>query len=343
MTLKKPKIRTMEQLSATIGVSRPTLSKYFQDPETVSKSSRSRIRSALDTVDYVPNYFATNLNRKSTGLVGIVVPYLTDPFFAEIARTVETRCIEEGLAPTLFSAHGRVDQENEILDTLRSMNAKGVLLAPLGRISDRSRIERFAEDIPTVLFDSNIDDVGAAFVGSDNFQSVPSMVNYLAKDGEPPCFLEMKPVNPNANKRRAAYVKAMEEAGHEPQIIRIDGDGWDFERIGYEEGKKAIQAGSLPSNTVFCSNDRLAIGFISAAYELGHTVGREGATFRVAGHDDHPFSRFTCPALTTMAQDYDNISQHSVRILLDMIEDGGPKGPRKEMLFSGRLIERASA
>ncbi|MEM9733835.1 MAG: LacI family DNA-binding transcriptional regulator [Pseudomonadota bacterium] len=343
MTLKKPKIRTMEQLSATIGVSRPTLSKYFQDPETVSKSSRSRIQTALDTVDYVPNYFATNLNRKSTGVVGIVVPYLTDPFFAEIARTVETRCIEEGLAPTLFSAHGRVDQENEILDTLRSMNAKGVLLAPLGRSSNRSRIERFTDDIPTVLFDSNIDDVGAAFVGSDNFQSVPAMVHYLADGGEPPCLFEMKPVNPNANKRRAAYIKAMEDAGHEPKIIRIEGDGWDFEQIGYEQGKKAIQSGSLPSNTIFCSNDRLAIGFIAAAYELGHTVGREGATFRVAGHDDHPFSRFTCPALTTMAQDYKNIASHSVGTLVHMIENGGPQGPREEVLFEGTLIKRASA
>lgn len=333
----------MEDLSKTIGVSRPTLSKYFQDPRVVSKTSRERIEAALKRVDYIPNYFATRLNRKSTGVVGIVVPFLADPFFAEIARAIETRCIDAGFSPILFSSHGKTEQENDILDTLGSMKPAGVLLAPLGRTSDRAKVERFCQDVPTVLFDSNLEDIGAAFIGSDNFQSVPMMVNYLCRVGEPPCFFEMPPVNPNANKRRNAYIEAMEKLGHAPQLVQVEGNGWSFEEIGYEQGKAVLAGGKLPSSSVFCSNDRLAIGFLAAAYELGFSVGRgDGAALRVAGHDDHPFSRFTSPSLTTVSQDYHAISEKSMETLLAAIDDRS-KISDMICLFEGRLIMRASA
>lgn len=68
------------------------------------------------------------------------------------------------------------------------MKPAGVLLAPLGRASDHSYIEKFCKDVPTVLFDSNIEGIGEAFVGSDNFSFVSQTVEYLTRSGEPPCF-----------------------------------------------------------------------------------------------------------------------------------------------------------
>jgi DNA-binding LacI/PurR family transcriptional regulator len=88
----------------------------------------------------------------------------------------------------------------------------------------------------------------------------------------------------------------------------------------------------------------LAIGFIAAAFELGIKVGHESdCDLRIAGHDDHPFSRFTCPPLTTVAQDYSAISEKSLSTLLNIIEVGKSKGRRIEYLFEGHLIIRASA
>lgn len=338
------KIRNMEEFATLSGISRPTVSKYFNDPSSVRKSTRERIEQALQRYDYTPNIYAVNQNRRMTKNVGIVVPYLADPFFAEIARRIELRCIAEGLRPTLFSAHGDQELENDILDNLRSLKPAGVLLAPLGRRSERESIERFCNDVPTILFDSNIDGVGAAFVGSDNFQSVPMMVDYLCRTGEAPCFFEMAPINPNANKRRTAYVRAMEQLGHEPMVIRAEGEDWDFEKVAYDGARKLITTGALPSGTVLCSNDRLAIGFLAAAGECGVRVGHApGCTLRVAGHDDHPHARFTYPALTTVAQDYESISARSVERLFEIIEHEGQLDERVETLFDGRLVMRSSA
>jgi DNA-binding LacI/PurR family transcriptional regulator len=335
----------MEEFAAVSGISRPTVSKYFNDPNSVRRSTRARIEQALEQYDYRPNIYAINQNRRLTKNVGIVVPYLSDPFFAEIARNVENLVIAAGYRPILLSSQGEAAQENDNLDSLRSIKPAGVLLAPLGRGSDRAAVEAFCGDVPTVLFDSNIDGVGEAFVGSDNDQSVALIVDYLCRTGEPPAFFEMRtPTNPNAFKRRNAYTKAMERLGQTPHLIQAQGDGWDFEEIGFREGSRVIRDRSLPTNTVLCSNDRLAIGFLSAAYESGLRVGLgAGSALRVAGHDDHPFSRYTCPTLTTVSQDYGSIARKSVETLFAIVESGSSTDAREVTLFDGTLIMRGSA
>lgn len=339
------KVKNMEEFAVVSGISRPTVSKFFHDPDSVRKSTRRKIEAALEQYDYRPNIFAINQNRKLTKTVGIVVPYLADPFFAEIARKIERRCIEAGFWPTLFSSHGERDFEIDILDTLRSLKPAGVLFAPVGRVSDRAAIETFCKNVPTVLFDSNIDDMGAAFVGSDNFSFVSQSVDYLTRSGAPPVFFEMRtPPNPNANKRRHAYIEIMEKLNFKPQIIQVEGEGWSFEEFGYEGAMRVLAGDELTSDTVLCSNDRLAIGFLAAAYEKGVQVGiGPSATLRVASHDDHPFSRFTCPSLTTVAHDYEAVSNRSVETLFRLIEEGGTFDSRAETLFPARLILRASA
>ncbi len=334
----------MEEFAALSGVSRPTVSKYFNDPQSVRPSSRTRIEEALERYDYRPNFFAVNQNRMLTKNIGIVVPYLADPFFAEIARTIELRCLAAGFAPTLFSAHGEPELENQILNVLRSLKPAGALLAPLGKTSDQEQVARFCDDVPTVLFDSNIPGVGECFVGSDNQQFVTLLVEYLTRTGEPPCFFEMAPINPNANRRRNAYTSVMENLGLEPIVLSVPGTGWDFEEVGYQGALSVIDSGSLVTNTVLCSNDRLAIGFLRACYERGLRVGHKaGCDLRVAGIDDHPFSRYTSPPLTTVAQNYSSISEKSTDTLFKLIEAGASQGTRIETLFEGKLVMRASA
>ena len=126
----------------------------------------------------------------------------------------------------------------------------------------------------------------------------------------------------------------------------LKGQGWEFEQIGFEEGSRLLSNHALPSQTILCSNDRLAIGLIAAAYQNGLRVGREsGCALRIAGHDDHPWSKFTCPPLTTVSQDYAAIAERSVEILFDLIqsEDNEKSKTRSEILYEGKLVLRTSA
>jgi DNA-binding LacI/PurR family transcriptional regulator len=343
--MSEHKIRNMEEFAALSGLSRPTVSKYFNDPASVRATTRERIEAALQRYDFRPNIYAVNQNRSLTKNVGIVVPYLADPFFAEIARIIELRCIDAGFSPMLYSAHGEQKLESEILEGLAALKPAGVFLAPLGRLSNRGAVERFCRNVPTVLFDSNIEGMGEAFVGSDNFSFVKQTVDYLCRTGSPPCFFEIRtPANPNANKRRHAYLKIMQDAGLEPHVVQVEGEGWGFEEIGRRGAHQVIASGGLATDTVLCSNDRLAIGFLAACYERGLRVGRgDGCALRVASHDDHPFSRFTCPSLTTAAHEYEAVADKCMETLFSLIEAGGRFSTREETLIEARLILRTSA
>ncbi len=337
------KIRNMEEFARVSGISRPTVSKYFNDPESVRASTRATIESALELHDYRPNIYAMNQNRKLTKNLGVVVPLLTDPYFAEIARNLEQRCIAAGYRPTLFSSHGDPALEVEVLETLRSLKPAGVLLAPLGRASDQRALERFCEDVPTLIFDSSVDEIGLSFVGSDNYQFTSHITDYLCRTGEAPCFFEMKtPANPNAHRRRQSYLNAMKLYGHTPHVISVEGEGWGFEEIGRLGGHDALKEDRFSTNTILCSNDRLAIGLLTACYERGIKVGRgEDCTIRVAGQDGHPHSRYTCPPLTTISHDYDAVSQTAADSLFSAIE--GDVSPWKSTRLEGKLILRDSA
>ncbi len=74
------KIRTMEEFAVASGLSRPTVSKYFDNPESVKPSTRARIEKALKDYNYQPNIFAVSLNRKKPKNIGVIVPHISDPF-----------------------------------------------------------------------------------------------------------------------------------------------------------------------------------------------------------------------------------------------------------------------
>ena len=343
--MEPKKIKTMEEFASASGLSRPTVSKFFHDPDSVKPSTRARIEAALRRFNYRPNIYAVNQNRRSTKNIGIVVPYLADPFFAELARTIETQIIEAGFRPITLSSHGEGPVELGNLESLRAIKPAGVLLAPLGGLSDRRAVRAFCNDIPTVLFDSHLDEIDARFIGSNNEQSIEMIVEYLCRQGEAPAFFEMRePTNPNAYKRRTAYLRTMQHLGRAPCLLQVDGEGWDFEAIGYREGQQVLTSKSLPTNTILCSNDRLAIGLLSAAYEMGLRVGMgSDCALRIAGHDDHPFARFTSPRLTTVRQNYSAIAAMSRQALFEQMDGIAPPKPATHRLFDGELVRRASA
>lgn len=342
--MSESKIRTMEEFAAASGLSRPTVSKYFDNPESVKPATRARIEKAIKDYDYRPNLFAVSLNRKNPKNIGVIVPHISDPFYAEIVRQIEMRCLAEGYWTIVISSHGDRQLEARAMRTLLSLNIAGVLMAPLGFETDVRLLENLFNAMPVVFLDNSIGD--KPFVGTDNRQSINIITDYLCRTGEHPCFLEMPMVNQNALERRAAYIATMQRLKLEPITLTIPAKDWTFEQAGYEKASEILDKGGFPTRTVLCANDRLAFGVISAAFERRLNVGRDSASdIRVAGHDDHPLSRFTCPPLTTVAQDYQGIAATGIDMLFDRIGGSATKdsGQPTVTRLDARLIMRHSA
>ena len=342
--MSRPKIRTMEEFSAASGISRATVSKYFNDPDSVRPATRERIEKATKKLRYRPNLFAVNFNRKNPKTLGMIVPSLTDPFFAGLVERVELRAMQDGFWTIVLSSHGERAMEIRAIQTILSLRVAGAIVAPLGMSSDMALLKELSGSLPLVTLDARVD-LPTAFVGTDNFQSIALMVDYLHRSGEPPCYFDMPHVNQNAIDRRLAYIAAMEKAGSEPVIIPTPSENWAFEAAGFEQATNYFSMKELPSRTILCANDRTAFGVMAAANHCGLRVSRAGGSneIRVAGHDDHPLSRFASPPLTTLAQDYVEMANLAVDIL-------GPKDDSpfvttngKRILLEAKLIMRDTA
>ncbi len=347
--MAKRKINTMAELSDAIGVSRPTLSRYFQDPSLVRGSTLEKIRRGLEQVDYVPNFFAMRMNRKSTGLIGVIVPYLNDLFFTSLLDAIDLAAMRNGFTIITLSSHGDPGVEVAAIEKLLSMNADAAIVAPLGLGSDRAALGRLARRLPLVCVDSRVP--GAApeidFVGTDNRQSIGYMAEYLCRSGPPPVFLGMPPLNSNALEREAVYRETLERLGHAPVLVGgvEPAASWDFEAWAFEVMDAHFSRGRFVEAAILAANDRIAIGALRAANRHG-LLPREGGTggrVRIAGHDDHPLSRFMTPALTTMAQDVGAIGRESVALVLRRLRGEGGSDQPARLVFGATLKLRESA
>jgi len=343
----KQRIDTMEHLSAAIGVSRPTLSRYFQDPERVSRTSRDRIERGLEQVEYVPNFFATRMNRKSTGMIGVIIPYLNDLFFTRLLEAIERAAMEAGYTVITQCSHSDPAIEARAVETFMSMNVDGALVAPLGNHSDLKVHERLRTRLPFVLVDSRPEIMPKVdFVGTDHTQSTGLATEYLVRVGGPPVFLAMPRVNFNAMERERAYIAKMEQMDLEPRIIGTEllDDKWHFEAHGLAVLDREFSSGRLVDASILCANDRVAIGALKAAAMHGLEPGakRKGG-LRIAGHDDYPLCSYTTPSLTTVAQNVDSIGRAAVTRLVENIREEKTAGEQTVRLFDGEMKIRDSA
>lgn len=348
MTKAKPKIATMAELSKAIGVSRPTLSRYFQDPNAVRATTASKIKERLAEVDYVYNFMATRQNRKASGLIGVIVPLYSDLFFASLLEAIKGAVQGTGYTVITQSSDGHTGGEIEAIGRLRSLGADGAIVAPLGHDASSEAFDLASRDFPIVFVDSHPATAvqGADFVGTNNERSIATIVDYLCRTGDAPIYLDMPAVNSNAVERRNAYAAKMKALGLQPRYVAVDPaeTSWQFEAYGLAVMDAHFGRQHYVDDTILCANDRIAIGAISAANKhalFNPGVPRQGR-LRIAGHDDHPLSRFMFPAITTAGQDIAGIGQEAVRLLLDRIR-GERTGASVEVRKEALLVVRSSA
>lgn len=338
----------MEDFAVAVGLSRPTISKYFHDPNSVRPGTRAKIEVAIKRFGFRPNLFAVNLNRRRSKIVGLIVPDPVDPFYTALARRIETLATDAGYLAFILSSEGKPELEREAIEQLTALNVAGAIIAPLGQRSHLSRLKELGAAIPLVFVDSPLDGSGP-FVGTDNRQSISLMTEYLCRLGDRPAYFDMPAVNYNALERRQAYADTMQNLGIQPCFVQTSpSESWDFERFAFEETKRVLKSSGPPSKTILCANDRIAFGVLAAVYDAGLKVGiGPNCDLKVAGHDNQPLSAFTCPTLTTVSQNYAEIGRLALGFLVSMIEseDNSKSAARKKerILVRAELVLRKSA
>ena len=327
------KIR-LSGLAEQAGVSTATVSRVLNGKSSVSPETRQAVIAALDILGYER---PEKLRERTGGLIGMIVPELTNPVFPLFAQHLASAMAIQGYTPLLGTQAAGGSTEDSYVDIMLEQHVSGIVFVS-GRHADATaNVERYhritARGIPYVTMNGAHPDLSVPDFSTDDEAAVTQAIRHLVAQGHRKIGLATGPARLGPARAKAeAYRRAM--TAWLPDVTPAVSHTLFTVEGGQSSAAQLVAQGCT---AIVCGSDIMALGAIRAVRERGLTVPGDVS---VVGSDDSPFLEFTDPPLTTVHQDADAIGSAAVRILLDEI--GGAPAPRAEYIFRPHLVVRGS-
>ncbi len=332
--IMEPPVITIKELAKLLDLSPTTVSRVLSGNAKkyrISESTEKLVKKTAKQYQYEPNQIARNLRLKETNTIGLVIPDISNLFFANLARIIEIELRKRGKLILLSDTHDSSDLENETLMFLFGRKVDGILIAPVGLTSEHLR--RFTH-VPMVMIDRYFTKLPIPYVSTNNFEGAYVATQYLINKNHSKIACIQGLVNTISNKERVrGFQKAIDDNGISSEDIRICGTDFSIEN-GYNTTKKLLkQASSLTA--IFTLGNQIAIGAMRAIKENGLKIPED---ISIISFDDQAYFDLTCPPLTTIRQPIDLIGTEAVSVLFDLMD--GKQAESK--ILPAKLIERSS-
>ena len=330
---------TITDVAAEAGVSAATVSRVLNDRGyPVREETRQRVLDAIKKLDFRPNELARGLLLKRTKTIGLVIPDITNPYYPDVSRGVEDVASEHGYAVIFCNTDRDATKSEHYVNALLQKQVDGLIIAG-GGTDFRRASERFAEHGTRAVF------VGKSSlpwpsVRVPNEEAARTATGHLAELGhERIGFISGAPGLTTSRDRLAGYRRGVSD--HSLQgggaLLR---EGDFGEESGYRAATSLLRETPRPT-AIFAANDRMAIGTLAAAADLGLAVPDE---LSVVGFDDIRFASYVRPALTTVSLPTYDIGAAAMRLLLELLsdKDGEPGVAAQTVHLPVRLVVRDS-
>jgi len=310
---------TQGDVALRAGVARKTVSNVLSNYPHVRAEVRKRVKEAMDELGYEPNRAAQTLRTGRTGVIGLAVPELDVPYFAELTRLVLEAAQRRGLTLLVIQTLGELSSERGALAGYGRQLIDGLIYSPIAaqlqELRDRPThlpVVLLGEQIPAGPNHVGIDNVGAARAATEHLLAVGCRRVAFVGAGD---SLDTH----MADLRQQGYRLAMSAAGHRVtrSLIRSV-NGYHRQDGAAAVGIMLDETTRLPDG-LFCANDLLAQGAIRALHDRGLRVPQDVA---VVGFDDIDESRFSIPSLTSIAPDKRQIAESAVALLVSLLATG---------------------
>jgi LacI family transcriptional regulator len=324
---------TIYDVARLAGVSTATVSRALNGTGQTAPATRRAIEAAVEQLGYRPNTIARSLVTKSTQAIALLLPDITNPFYAELVRGIQEQVLAEGHTMLLCTTEGDPEREERYLNLLRAKQVDGALVD--GLVLPPDRIARFVrEGFPIVCLDRDVDSADVPLVQVDNRMGARLATEYLlslghTRIGHVAGVQELR----ISEERVAGYRQALTAAGIEPDPTLV-APGSFTEEGGHDAALALIER---RVTAIFAANDLSALGVINALTESGRRVPDD---ISVVGFDDARLSAYTSPPLTTVHQPAREIGERATRLLLELI--GGHRAGTLVQLLEPQLVIRAS-
>jgi LacI family transcriptional regulator len=323
---------TLKEVAAEAGVSRATVSLVLRQSPLVAAATRERVESAILTVGYVYNRGAARLRTGTSGTIGLIVPEITNPFYAELTAGIDEVLDVEGRLTYLATSNDRPERQERFIRRIREQGVDGIILSAAEGSSPWLLRQLREWRVPVVQILRSIAGIDADFVSPDFSRGTWAAIDHLVAAGHRHIALMPSAKNTSAARERIdTFLSALRHHGLGPGMVTPGASSRSeaADRIG-----ETLISASPPS-AVLCHNDLLALGVIAELRRRGMTPGRD---LSVIGFDDIPEAASSVPALTTVATLPVEVGIQAARLLLRRI--AMPDGAPERILIAPRLILR---
>jgi len=330
---------TIRDIAKMANVSHTTVSRVLNKDSRVREETKKKIVKLIDKYDFKPDPRARVLAMKvrKSRLIGLLLPDIRNPFYAEMARGIEDKANEDGYNVIFCSTDGKPERSEAYVNLMMRTGVDGLIFAT-ARHHD-SLIERLLkEKFPIVLVSRKLKGESFNYVVFDNFKGAYDITKHLIELNYKKIGIIIGPSNiSTAYDRLKGYQKALKDNDipvRQDYIVH----GPFEKQLGYEGAKKLLQMKDRPE-AIFGGSDYIAMGVIDAVEELGMHIPNDVA---LVGFDDTEFSSNKKINLTTVSQGEYRMGQLGVQILIEVIDKPESSPYTHKVILEPQIIVRES-
>lgn len=328
---------TMADVARLAGVSKKTVSNYFNGYRYMTAETRARIEAAVAELNYKMNISARNLSSGRTGTIALAIPEIAHPYFAELAQSVVSAAQSRGLNVVVEVTDGDHEREVAVLHGERGRYVDGLLFHPISL--DAADIDEASIDVPMVLIGDRAYGGRFDFVTVENVEGAEDLTCVLLRRGRTRIValgMERSQLPTAAARRFAGYLRALDSAGitADPALF-VGPVPWN-RASGARAIGDLIDSG-VEFDAVFGFNDALALGALAELQRRGRHVPQDVS---VIGFDDVEEAALAYPPLSTLDSGRNWIARTAVDRLVDRL-NGATLEPTI-LVAAHHVVERAS-
>lgn len=303
---------TLADIARLAGVSRSAASRALDRHAPAQTPRAERVRAIAAQYGYVPNAWAANLRRKRSGIIGVVVPRLTDTVMAMLYEAIAYECSERGYQASVLTTGDDPRAELVRGRALASQRVDGLILTTARTDGSHLLLHELKTSGVAYCLAMRTDGNGPAAVGDDELGGYLATRHLIEHGHRRIAFIGGPAYASSSQGRAAGYRKAMAEVGAPvaPELVHYSNFSMD---AGEEIGLRLLALAELPT-AVFTANDSLAVGLMATLHRAGLAVPDD---ISIVGYNDTPIAaRLTTP-LTSVAVPFRAIARNAVELLLD--------------------------
>lgn len=326
---------TIADVAKAAGVSVATVSRVMNGSSLVTGSTAQVVRDAIQELSYIPNQQARNLRRNESRTVLVLLPNITNPYYANVFAGINERAQELGYSLYLCSTESG-DPETLLCDAIEAKRADGAILLQIS--CDEKWLQRYSDQFPIVQCCEYAEPCDTPHVSVDNYRAGKEATEYLLGLGYRKIGMISAANHVISTKQRMeGYHDALQEQGIEPNEGYVVYSDESYSYTSSLRAARTVLSRKDRPEALFCIGDSIALAAVVVAGELGLSVPDDVS---VVGFDDVIYTKMIHPYLTTVIQPCAALGRRAIEMLDQVI--AGETPDNKAVVLPHGFIARES-